>query len=126
MEFRPRWKSGYSDRTLERQAAVIRQYLSDMRKLLAEIQRILKPKGLAALVVGPTMLNAKIGCGNGVWPACPGGRSPIGREHDSDIGRYEAIAPRSAAGRSPERLGKTHDGRGGPSSAEGVEAKHVA
>lgn len=43
----------------ERQAALVRQYLSDMRKLLTEIQRILKPKGLAALVVGPTMINSR-------------------------------------------------------------------
>jgi hypothetical protein len=43
----------------EREAAVVRQYLSDMRKLLAEMCRILRPKGLAALVVGPTMINSR-------------------------------------------------------------------
>ena len=43
----------------ERQAAVVRQYLSDMRKVLSEMHRILRPQGLAALVVGPTMINAR-------------------------------------------------------------------
>jgi DNA modification methylase len=42
-----------------RQVALVRRYLSDMGKLLAEIGRVLRPGGLAVLVVGPTMLNAR-------------------------------------------------------------------
>lgn len=42
-----------------RQIATTRQYLSDLRKVLGELYRVLRPKGLALLVIGPTMLNAQ-------------------------------------------------------------------
>jgi DNA modification methylase len=42
-----------------REVALMRQYLADMRKVMSEVARILRPQGLAVLVVGPTMINAK-------------------------------------------------------------------
>jgi DNA modification methylase len=42
-----------------RQIATSRQYLSDLRKVLGELYRVLRPKGLALLVIGPTMFNAQ-------------------------------------------------------------------
>ena len=41
------------------QVALVRRYLSDMRKLLAELRRVLRPGGLCLLVVGPTMVNLR-------------------------------------------------------------------
>lgn len=40
-----------------RQIALVRQYLSDMRKVMVEVARVLRSRGLAVLVVGPTMVN---------------------------------------------------------------------
>lgn len=42
-----------------RQVALMRRYLSDMKGFLSEVHRILRPKGLAIVVVGPTMINAR-------------------------------------------------------------------
>jgi len=42
-----------------RQVALMRQYLSDMRKLVGEFSRVLRPCGLAVVVVGPTMVNVR-------------------------------------------------------------------
>jgi hypothetical protein len=42
-----------------RQIAMTRKYLSDMRKVCGEFARILRPGGLAVMVVGPTMINAR-------------------------------------------------------------------
>ena len=44
---------------VRRERALTRRYLSDLRKALGEIERVLKPNGLVVLVVGPTMINAK-------------------------------------------------------------------
>ena len=42
-----------------RDQALTRRYLSDIRKALGEMFRVLKPGGLAILVVGPTMINSR-------------------------------------------------------------------
>lgn len=42
-----------------RERALTRRYLSDLRKAMGEMHRVLKPSGLAVLVVGPTMINTK-------------------------------------------------------------------
>lgn len=42
-----------------RQVALMRRYLSDMKVFLSEVHRILRPEGLAVVVVGPTMINAR-------------------------------------------------------------------
>lgn len=42
-----------------REQAMTRRYLSDLRKTIGEMQRVLKPGGLAVMVVGPTMINSK-------------------------------------------------------------------
>jgi DNA modification methylase len=39
--------------------ALVRRYLSDMRKVFGEIERVLKPGGVGLFVVGPTIINAK-------------------------------------------------------------------
>lgn len=39
--------------------AVVRKYLSDMRKVLSEIVRVLKPNGIAIFVVGPYIINKR-------------------------------------------------------------------
>lgn len=41
---------------VSRRRAVLRQYLSDLHKLLAESRRVLQPRGLIVLVVGPSIL----------------------------------------------------------------------
>ena len=43
----------------DRRRALLRRYLSDIRQILAETNRVLRPGGLAVLVVGPTMINAR-------------------------------------------------------------------
>ncbi len=47
------------DRTvlLDARRAKIRRYLSDLKKILAEIQRVLRPGGLGIVIVGPTILS---------------------------------------------------------------------
>ena len=42
-----------------REQAMTRRYLSDLRKATGEMERVLRPGGLAAMVVGPTMINSK-------------------------------------------------------------------
>ncbi len=42
-----------------RRRAMLRRYLSDLRKVLAEIERVLRPGGLALLVVGPTIISSR-------------------------------------------------------------------
>ncbi|MEO1617604.1 MAG: DNA methyltransferase [Planctomycetota bacterium] len=42
-----------------REQAMTRRYLSDLRKAVGEMKRVLRPGGLAVMVVGPTMINAK-------------------------------------------------------------------
>jgi len=42
--------------TTSRRRAILRRYLSDMHKLLAEAKRVLRPGGLAVLVVGPSIV----------------------------------------------------------------------
>ena len=42
-----------------RRRAQVRRYLSDIYKVLGEIERVLKPGGLALLVVGSTIINEK-------------------------------------------------------------------
>lgn len=44
---------------VDRQRALRRRYLSDLNTLLAEIARVLRPNGLALLVLGPTIISAK-------------------------------------------------------------------
>ena len=43
----------------DRYRAHVRQYLSDLRKILGELERILRPGGLALLIMGPTVINSK-------------------------------------------------------------------
>ena len=42
-----------------RKRAILRRYLSDLRKVLLEIHRVLKPGGLTLFVIGPTIINKK-------------------------------------------------------------------
>jgi len=42
-----------------REQAMTRRYLSDLRKAIGEMERVLRSGGLAVMVVGPTMINAK-------------------------------------------------------------------
>lgn len=42
-----------------RDIALTRQYLSDLRKVMGEFRRVLKPKGLVVMVIGPTILNSQ-------------------------------------------------------------------
>ncbi len=44
--------------TVSRRQAILRRYLSDFRTLLAGIHRVLRPGGLAVLVVGPTIVES--------------------------------------------------------------------
>jgi hypothetical protein len=39
--------------------ALLRRYLSDLRKVMGEIQRVLRPNGLALLVMGPTVITLR-------------------------------------------------------------------
>ncbi len=43
----------------DRYRAHVRQYLSDLCKILGELERILRPGGLALLIMGPTVINSK-------------------------------------------------------------------
>ena len=43
----------------ERRRAMLRKYLSDLRKVISEIHRALKPNGLAMLVLGPTIISSR-------------------------------------------------------------------
>lgn len=45
--------------SLRREQAMTRRYLSDLRKAIGEMKRVLRPGGLAVMVVGPTMINTK-------------------------------------------------------------------
>ena len=38
---------------------MLRKYLSDLRKVISEIHRALKPNGLAMLVLGPTIISSR-------------------------------------------------------------------
>ncbi|MFY9822779.1 MAG: DNA methyltransferase [Thermoanaerobaculia bacterium] len=42
--------------SVSRWRAILRQYLSDLRKVLAEAKRVLRPEGLLVLVVGPSIV----------------------------------------------------------------------
>jgi len=42
-----------------RKRAILRQYLSDLKKMLAEIQRVLRPGGVALVVAGPTIFGSQ-------------------------------------------------------------------
>lgn len=44
---------------LRREQAMTRRYLSDLTKAVDEMYRVLRPGGLAVMVVGPTMINSK-------------------------------------------------------------------
>lgn len=55
---------GLGDRLLrlveqERRRALLRRYLSDLRRVIGEIHRALKPGGLAFLVLGPTIISSR-------------------------------------------------------------------
>jgi SAM-dependent methyltransferase len=52
---------GRLDRVIEvkKRRAMIRKYLSDMRNVLSEIKRVLRPGCIAFLVVGPTIISSK-------------------------------------------------------------------
>lgn len=41
-----------------RRQAILRRYLSDFRKMLTEVRRVLRPGGLAVLVLGPTIIKS--------------------------------------------------------------------
>jgi hypothetical protein len=43
----------------DRRRALLRKYLSDLRKVIGEIHRALKPGGLALLVLGPTIISSR-------------------------------------------------------------------
>ena len=110
----------------ERQAALVRQYLSDMRKLLTEIQRILKPKGLAALVVGPTMINSRRSDAAQVFgqlAEAAGLRLVGSTTRLLDVTRRSLPVPQQA-GRQND-LAKTYDTRGSCHSAEGLGFQHA-
>lgn len=42
-----------------RRRAIVRKYLSDTRRVLGEIQRVLRPGGLSVFVLGPNIINKK-------------------------------------------------------------------
>lgn len=44
--------------TVSRRQAILRRYLSDFRTMLTEIRRVLRPGGIAVLVVGPTIVES--------------------------------------------------------------------
>jgi DNA modification methylase len=44
---------------IKRRRAILRRYLSDLQLIFREINRVLKPGGLAVLVLGPTIINTK-------------------------------------------------------------------
>jgi hypothetical protein len=45
--------------TQERRRATVRKYLSDLGKILGEVSRVLRPGGVAYLVLGPTIIATK-------------------------------------------------------------------
>jgi DNA modification methylase len=43
----------------DRRRALLRKYLSDLRRVISEIHRALKPGGLALVVLGPTIISSR-------------------------------------------------------------------
>lgn len=87
----------------DRRRALLRRYLSDLRKVIREIHRALKPGGLALLVLGPTIISSKRSDAVGVVTSlCQGfGLRVIGSAARLLSARRRSLPPPSMAGGTP-------------------------
>jgi DNA modification methylase len=87
----------------DRRRALLRRYLSDLRRVLGETHRTLKPGGLALLVLGPTIISSRrTDAVRTISRLCHGlGLTIIGHATRTLIARRRSLPPPSVVPGSP-------------------------